>query len=568
MINFSIVHNTTTSLPTATCGVLALLFTATGVAGPIINFLPRFLLAGLLVYSGAGFIVENLFEGRRRMTRASFAITWVIFIINFLWEFFVKAELGSSVAPLLPGLLVVFLLGIILAAFEFIAAFMTKTPPADPIKGVEICSTALRAHARELRLGAMSSWFMAIPLSGFMFFGSATLFYQKLKVSLAAEQRKPGAEQLRYILLDCCGLTGLDPTAFNTFSKAHRLIIEENHVELIWTGMSGAIYDEFEKKGLLQKARVFGSLDVAVKWLEDQLLSEARRLKDLLLWSNSALESVHYRSTLASIFSISSSSPDRISSARMMPHATRVTLRPGEVIFDATKDVDSSLCLLFVGEIELEEHFGREVAQRTIFPGAFFNQHRCMLGHCSSAEVSGGGAGSELVLATALTDAVVLKFDRGDFDDLRHTEPQLALQLSLAMLRQADLTRRGRKRPLPAKEAAVSFTSVASGLLDAEADHRVELTDFQRERFGEIFELIDTNSSGEIDLSELSEYITSVGREIPANRLSELIRRLGCGTPPSPRPAGQCVRSLHLSSLAGGTTTATAASPKRSSTSL
>ena len=143
------------------------------------------------------------------MTRASFAITWVIFIINFLWEFFVKAELGSSVAPLLPGLLVVFLLGIILAAFEFIAAFMTKTPPADPIKGVEICSTALRAHARELRLGAMSSWFMAIPLSGFMFFGSATLFYQKLKVSLAAEQRKPGAEQLRYILLDCCGLTGL-----------------------------------------------------------------------------------------------------------------------------------------------------------------------------------------------------------------------------------------------------------------------------------------------------------------------------------------------------------------------
>ena len=85
------------------------------------------------------------------MTRASFGITWTIFVVNLLWEFFVKAELPSGVAPLLPGLLVVFLLGIVLAAFEFIAAFMTKAPPADPIGGVEVCSSALRPQAIELQ---------------------------------------------------------------------------------------------------------------------------------------------------------------------------------------------------------------------------------------------------------------------------------------------------------------------------------------------------------------------------------------------------------------------------------
>eukprot|EP00966_Prymnesium_polylepis_P288946 6674177-Prymnesium_polylepis.1 len=80
VINYSIVHSTATSIPTLTCGVLCLLTIFSGVSGPIINILPRFLLAGLLVYSGAGFIVENLIEGRQRMTRSSFGIVWVIFI--------------------------------------------------------------------------------------------------------------------------------------------------------------------------------------------------------------------------------------------------------------------------------------------------------------------------------------------------------------------------------------------------------------------------------------------------------------------------------------------------------
>ena len=75
VINFSIVHTASTAIPTLTCGVLALLTVISGVAGLVINGLPRFLLAGLLVYSGAGFLVERLFEERKHTTGASFAIT-------------------------------------------------------------------------------------------------------------------------------------------------------------------------------------------------------------------------------------------------------------------------------------------------------------------------------------------------------------------------------------------------------------------------------------------------------------------------------------------------------------
>ena len=52
LINYSIGHSTTSSVATVTCGVCSLLTIVSGVAGPVINGLPRFLLAGLLVYAG------------------------------------------------------------------------------------------------------------------------------------------------------------------------------------------------------------------------------------------------------------------------------------------------------------------------------------------------------------------------------------------------------------------------------------------------------------------------------------------------------------------------------------
>ena len=401
VINFSIVHSTKTAVPTITCGVLALLTTLAGVAGPIINALPRFLLAGLLVYSGAGFLVENLIEGRGRMTRTSFAITWTIFVVNFLWEFFVKSELPAALSPLVPGLLVVFLLGIVLAAFEFIASFMTKAPPGAPVPGREVCSTALRPQAIELRLGAMSDWFAVLPLRGFVFFGSATIFFQRLKALLEAERDKPRAERLRIVLVDASGLTGVDPTAVMILAKARRLLLDENHLELLWAGLGGS-EALFKKMGLLEGTRLYKTADLALKWVEDELLRRGRRLAQHVIHSSPTLERIHYRATLSSVFSISTSSPDRISSARLLRYASRLKLKPGARIFDQRAASEQSLFLLFFGEVRVVETFNREELPRTFFPGAFFNQQRCVLRHAcggandtSDGKIIGGGTSGQ-----------------------------------------------------------------------------------------------------------------------------------------------------------------------------
>ena len=64
------------------CGLLSLALTLSGLAGTLINGMPRFVLAGLLIYSGVGFLVDNLWEARRRMTKFSFATVWCIFLLN------------------------------------------------------------------------------------------------------------------------------------------------------------------------------------------------------------------------------------------------------------------------------------------------------------------------------------------------------------------------------------------------------------------------------------------------------------------------------------------------------
>ena len=50
---------------------------------PLTNFLPRFLLAGLLVFSGAGFLVENLWDARKKYDRFAYFTIWAVFTFFF-----------------------------------------------------------------------------------------------------------------------------------------------------------------------------------------------------------------------------------------------------------------------------------------------------------------------------------------------------------------------------------------------------------------------------------------------------------------------------------------------------
>ena len=77
VINYSIERTNESRVPTLGLSALCFLVFLSGLAGPIINYMPRFLLGGLCVFAGVGFLYENLWEGRKNMNRVSFIIVWV-----------------------------------------------------------------------------------------------------------------------------------------------------------------------------------------------------------------------------------------------------------------------------------------------------------------------------------------------------------------------------------------------------------------------------------------------------------------------------------------------------------
>ena len=100
------------------------------------------------------------------MTRASFATVWTIFLVNVAWEFFVLQTLPAEVQPLVPGLLLVFALGLVLATFEFVFAFMDSAQAHEIKRGDECCSSALRSDKHEGNLAVISRWFQACVRGG------------------------------------------------------------------------------------------------------------------------------------------------------------------------------------------------------------------------------------------------------------------------------------------------------------------------------------------------------------------------------------------------------------------
>ena len=116
-----------------------------------------------------GFLYENLWEARLVMNKFSFGIVWTIFLVNFVYEFFILQLLPLGVQPMVPGLLVVFCLGLVLATFEFMFAFMHAAKPPLILSGSECCSSTVRSEKHEKQLAIVACWYevrsRAVPLS-------------------------------------------------------------------------------------------------------------------------------------------------------------------------------------------------------------------------------------------------------------------------------------------------------------------------------------------------------------------------------------------------------------------
>lgn len=82
VLNYGFTHTTESPLASRVMALFCGLLFLSGL--PLMNYLPRLLLSGLLIFSAAGFLYENLIEARHKFNRYSFASIWIVWISNIV----------------------------------------------------------------------------------------------------------------------------------------------------------------------------------------------------------------------------------------------------------------------------------------------------------------------------------------------------------------------------------------------------------------------------------------------------------------------------------------------------
>ena len=416
VLNYGITHSTERRFPSvinaAFCGLLFFL------GFPVLNVIPRFILAALLVFAGAGFLIENLIDAYARYSKMSFLGIWLIFMINMF------GELWQAL-----------LAGVVWAAVAFAIHFAAKSDLRPIICGEEHSSSAVRSAAQEMKLGVLGTWYAILRVDGFIFFGTATrvvkLFKQHLERELEEKQR---CERCKMLIVDMSGVSAIDPTANAAFAKV-RTLAKRRGIELVWAGMNKSVRRRLGQWKILDGAKDFRTLDDAEKFVEDELLEHVHVLAQRWLFDAAARSIYNHTMLHDAITANTSVSDGLLGPSHLLQWAEKVVVSKGDEIVSDKEDetvegIDDALYLLFRGRVE-------DTDGSTVYPGAFFNTE-CLY--------MPPGAG-EPVPAVAVEDSVLLRLSHKQREEMLFHEPHVAHQLLLAVLKQREMRHPSRRHP-------------------------------------------------------------------------------------------------------------------------
>ena len=224
--------------------IVVALFAAPGTMG----FLPRPVLAGLILYLGVSLLTAWAIESRRTMGTIDYAVVLVI--------------LGVVMAVgIVPGVVV----GIFIACASFAVAmsrgrnvrhaFTAQTHRSNVERTADEIAT-LRAEGDALR---------GFVLDGVLFFGTAARLLEEIRGSL---------ERTKVVLLDFRLVQGIDGSAIVVLKRVHSLC-RELGTELVLTGVSNWIEARMARGGFdfgAQHVHRFADLDRGLEWCEERIL--------------------------------------------------------------------------------------------------------------------------------------------------------------------------------------------------------------------------------------------------------------------------------------------------------
>lgn len=220
----------------------------------LLSYIPIPLVGGLLFWIGGSLLFDWLVTNAAKVTIREYCI--VLLIV------FLIASVG-----LLEGLLA----GVFAAAIFFIVEYSR----VDIIKYAMTADTLHSSFERddETRrfLSQQGKHTLVLRLQGFVFFGSV----HRLQQFIRARFETSAEPEIRFLILDCRNVSGLDSSADMGFVKIREMVHGWGGV-LIITNLDSALMPSFAKgsaeRDIEPSPRLFEDLDQALVWCEDCLL--------------------------------------------------------------------------------------------------------------------------------------------------------------------------------------------------------------------------------------------------------------------------------------------------------
>lgn len=360
------------------------------VGAGLLAYMPRPILAGLVLFLGLEFLYEWIFEARHKLGRTDYAVVLLILVIIAVWGFLVGVAVGLALMVLL-----------------FVIKYSRTNIFHHALSGAEIASHVERSTHHRRALSKLGRRVYVLELNGFLFFGTANAILERIRERLNSTEEKP----LGFLILDFRRVTGIDSSAVFSLSKT-KYLAETAGFTMVFTHLSAEKQEELARNGLAadEHLRFFPDLDRGMEWCEDELLEQDQVTRK------------HIPITLH--MQLADSGFKKEYSNRLKPYLEAIRLEPGDYLMRQGEKSDG-LFFIEVGRVSvyIELADGRQMRIKTLDMGTIIGELGLYLNVPRSASV------------TADAPTRVYRLTAEALEKMKTEDPELVIAFNELMVR-------------------------------------------------------------------------------------------------------------------------------------
>jgi len=236
--------------------VAAFCLIAMTVGANALSYFPKFVLGGLVMFIGLGFLKDWVVQSWLKLSRGDFAVIIAILVV-------------IETVGFLEGVAA----GIMIAAVMFIVNYSRIDVVQYVLTGKEIHSNIERPNEQKAVLIHEGGRVLFFKLHGFIFFATSNDLFDKIEQTI-----NDSDSQISFLILDFQFVSGIDTSAIHGFVKIKQKALEAG-VQLGLSHVSPEIDNLFKSENFADGDAVidpvFKDVDHALEWCEDFILRDS-----------------------------------------------------------------------------------------------------------------------------------------------------------------------------------------------------------------------------------------------------------------------------------------------------